>query len=325
MDHKLNFAISGCGNIAFRHAAAASNFGNLIAVCDADISKASKLAEQFNCKAYGSLSAMLLAENADVISICTPNYLHAPQSIECLQKGFHVVCEKPMAINMTDAEEMVATSTKTEKELFIVKQLRYYPHLIFIKNIIENGLLGKIYSFHINCFWNRPQDYYRDWKGSKEKDGGTLYTQFSHYIDLVLWFFGNVKQVQFTSSNLAHPNIEFEDTGMINMIMENGSIGGLSYTVNAYEKNVENSITIFAENGTLKLTGQMLDKFEYFNVKDVNQPFDLAAKNHKDQSHFTVYENVVKALNGNNHFALKADESIASIQLIDHIYNLKNF
>lgn len=319
---RINFAISGCGHIAARHALAAANYGELVAVCDHNIEKAVTLAAQFNCKAYGNLTEMLAQENIDTVSICTPNYLHAPQSIECLQKGFHVVCEKPMAITGNDAEAMIHASKTSSKELFIVKQMRYYPHLLFIKQLLNAGTLGKVYSFHINCFWNRPDAYYKDWKGNKEKDGGTLYTQFSHYIDLLIWFFGDVQEIQFTSGKLAHERIDFEDVGIVSFKMRNDAVGSLNYTVNAYGHNAENSITIFAENGTTKLNGAMLNNFEYFNVKNIEKLPDFVQMNtHKDQSHFKVYENVVNALTGNNHNALKAKESIASIKLIERIYN----
>jgi predicted dehydrogenase len=325
MSKKINFAISGCGNIAGRHASAIVNYGNLVAVCDSDVNKALKLAEHFQCEAYDSLHKMLNEKTEiDMVSICTPNFLHAPQSVECLQNKKQVLCEKPMAITVKDAEEMIAAAKHADKNLFIVKQLRYYPSLIFIKNLLEKGRLGKIYSFHINCFWNRPDAYYKDWKGSKQKDGGALFTQFSHYIDLLIWLFGEVKEVQFLSGNLAHAHIEYEDVGLINMKMETGCIGSMNYTVNAFEKNAENSFSIFAENGQLKLTGQMLEKFEYFNVKNTIQPEFAQENTPAHQSHFKVYEHVVNALNGNASNALKADESISTIRLIERIYHLQH-
>ncbi|MFV0606662.1 MAG: Gfo/Idh/MocA family protein [Niabella sp.] len=326
MDTKVNFAISGCGNIAARHALAATTYGKLAAVCDNDYQKASVLANQFHCKAYSTLSEMLYKEkDIDVVSICTPNYLHAPQSITCLEADKHVLCEKPMAITVTDAKAMVAAAQQAQKELFIVKQLRYYPGLFYIRELIQNGQLGKIYSFHINCFWNRPPSYYKEWKGNKEKDGGTLFTQFSHYIDAIIWLFGYPQKENILKANLAHPQVDFEDVGIVNFLMPNGSIGNLTYTVNAYNKNVENSIAVFAENGSLKLSGAMLNRFEYFSIKNIDQIPDLFTTNTlKDQSHFAVYENLVNAIGGKKHSILKAAESITSIELIERIYNNHN-
>lgn len=317
----INFAICGCGHIAARHARAAIKHGTLTAVCDSDISKAKQLASQFNCIAYSNLSEMIAKEKIDVVSICTPNYLHSTQSIECLQKGKHVICEKPMAITVKDAEDMICASKKNGRELFIVKQLRYYPHLLYLQQLFNTGQLGKIFSFHINCFWNRPDEYYKEWKGTKQKDGGTLYTQFSHYIDLILWLFGEVEDVQFISGNFAHEKIDFEDTGIVNFVVKNGAIGSLNYTVNAYQQNFENSITIFARYGTIKLSGTKLDKFDYFNVKGIDDtPLIAQINTHKDQSHFKVYEDVVTALAGKANTALKAEDSITSIRLIEKIY-----
>ena len=319
------FGIIGCGNIVQRHALAASTFGELLAICDINKERSDQLAAQYKCRAYYSLEDLLQNERLDVVSICTPNYLHAKHSIECLQNGTHVICEKPMAINSADAKEMTAVAQAFNKELFIVKQLRYYPHILLIKKLIQAGQLGKIYSFHLNCFWNRPNSYYRDWRGNKKMDGGTLYTQFSHYIDLILWLFGEVEATNFFGANLGHPAIEFEDTGIIGFKMKSAAVGNLNYTVNAKFENIENSITIFAEEGSLKLCGAMLQHFDYFNVKDVQQPDSMLADapTEKSKSHFKVYENVVNALNGSDHSILKAAESINSIMLIEKIYQVE--
>lgn len=323
MNNVIKFVISGCGHIALRHATASAHFGELIAVCDADISKTKKFAEWFDCNTYNSIDEMLRNEaDADVVSICTPNYLHCPQSILSLEKGFHVICEKPMAINISDAKKMISASQSAGRELFVVKQMRYYPLIAYLKKLIDERSLGKIFSIHINCFWNRGVDYYHDWKGSKEKDGGTLFTQFSHYVDLLIWLFGKVNHTKFISANLAHPEIEFEDTGVVSFEMESGAIGNLSYSVNTYDRNIENSVSIIAEKGSIKINGAMLDHFEYFKVKGIEAPpiFENGFVN-KEHSHFKVYENVANALNGSTHSILKASESIESIELIEGIYN----
>lgn len=322
MENRLKFAISGCGNIALRHATAAAHFGELIGVCDTDEFKTGKFVEWFDCNAYHNLEDMLSGEpDIDIVCICSPNYLHASQSITCMEKGFHVLCEKPMAINISDAVKMVETSKQTGKELFIVKQMRHYPSISFIKDLISKGALGKIFSVHTSCFWNRPADYYQDWKGSKDKDGGTLFTQFSHYIDLLLWLFGSVEKAGLISANRAHPKIEFEDVGMINLVFHSGAVGSFNYTVNAPQKTVDNSLNIFAEKGSIKLNGSMLENFEYFNVEGVERPPEEKGNIlNKEQSHFKVYENVIRALTEQAHEVLKAEKSIESIRLIEELY-----
>lgn len=326
MKEKYNFAIIGCGTIAQRHANAISHFGNLFSVCDDNKTNAKSLSEKYNCAVFDDIDSMLFAKNEiDVVSICSPNYLHASQSIKCVESGFDVICEKPMAITVEDANLMVEASKRTGKNIFVVKQVRYYPHIEFIKNLIDDNVLGNIYSFHINCFWNRPDNYYKGWKGKKLTDGGTLFTQFSHYIDLLLWFFGDTKNVHFTSYNFSHPSIEFEDSGIITFNMKSGAIGSFNYNVNAISQNLENAISIFAEKGSLKISGAMLNQFEYFKIKNTTSPVNInATAIDKSQSHFKVYENIINALNGHHHSSLKAEESLKSIALIENIYKSQN-
>ncbi|HRN47071.1 MAG TPA: Gfo/Idh/MocA family oxidoreductase [Niabella sp.] len=335
MKKQYNFAIIGCGHIAQRHAKEASKFGVILAVCDVIESKARALAEQYQCRYYINLDTLLANEPAvDIISICTPNYLHAPQSIQCLENKRHVLCEKPMALNMADAEKMIQAAKSSDKKLFIVKQNRYNPPVSFVKKLIDNNQLGKIYSFLVTGFWNRPTEYYHhsDWKGDRIKDGGTVFTQFSHFVDLINWFFGGVKNAQSLLSNFAHPDIDFEDTGVVNLEMENGTIGSFNFTVNSYGKNMEGSITIFAEKGTIKIGGQYLNELEYFLVKNIGKPelpIGNGANNYgfyqgSMSNHDKIYENIIKALEDENHPFLQGDEAIYTIEIIEKIYNSKN-
>ncbi|ANH81023.1 hypothetical protein A8C56_08560 [Niabella ginsenosidivorans] len=329
MNRDKHFAIVGCGNIGQRHAKHASTFGILDAVVDSDFKKAKALAGKYNCRACSSLEE-LLSQNPllDVISICTPNWLHAPQSIQCLEAGFHVLCEKPMAIHYSDAQKMVQVSHNTGKKLFIVKQNRYNPPIAFVKQLIENGSLGRLYSFHVNGFWNRPANYYTNWRGKLKTDGGTLYTQFSHFIDLIMWFFGDAVSASLLSANLAHPDIEFEDTGVIQFKMQTGIIGSFSYSVNSFEKNMEGSITLLGEKGTIKIGGQYLNELEYFRVQGIDKP-DLPIGNGANQygnyegsmsNHDKIYENLIEALDNDNHPFLQANEGSLLIKFIEDLY-----
>jgi len=192
-----NFAIIGCGRISIRHAEQISRLGNVKAVCDIIPGKANILAQRFGATPYYDLDDLLAGENSlDIISICTPNGLHAQQAIKCLTANIHVLCEKPLCINATDGIEMIAAAKISGKKLFVVKQNRYNPPVSFLKELIQDKKLGKIYSFQVNCFWNRPPSYYTDWRGRKATDGGTLFTQFSHFIDLLYWLLGDVEHVQ---------------------------------------------------------------------------------------------------------------------------------
>ena len=324
------FAIIGCGRIAKRHAEQMIKHGKLVAVCDIIPAKAHELAAIYNAKAYYSIDDLLTAETGlDVVSICTPNGLHAQQSIQALKAGNHVLCEKPLCIKVEDAREMIGAADKAGKKLFVVKQNRYNPPVEFVKQLIEKGDLGKIYSFQINCFWNRPEAYYTNWKGSKALDGGTLYTQFSHFIDLLYWLLGDVTAVKTISKNFAHPSIKFEDTGIVAFEMQSGAIGSLNYTVNSFEKNMEGSFTVFAENGTVKIGGQYLNELEYCNVAGVKKP-DLPIGNPANgygfyqgsmSNHDKVYENLIKALADDKHEFASAEDGLKTVEIIQKIYN----
>jgi len=235
--NRIKFAIIGCGRIAQRHAEHIHNMGKLIAVCDVKSDKAKILAKKYNCRDYVDLNELLKNEpDIEVVSICTPNGLHADHSIRSLNAGKHVVCEKPMAISVIDCDQMIKASRKAKKNLFIVKQNRFNPPVIALKKIIDEGRLGKIVNVQLNCFWNRNDAYYQDsdWKGSLLLDGGTLFTQFSHFIDLIYWLIGDVQEVRAIVKNVLHKDvIDFEDTGVIILEFKNGAVGTINYTVNA--------------------------------------------------------------------------------------------
>ncbi|HYD20462.1 MAG TPA: Gfo/Idh/MocA family oxidoreductase, partial [Flavipsychrobacter sp.] len=209
----LRFALIGCGRIANRHAEHINNQAQLVAVCDIDKDKADALAKQYNARAYYDINELLGAEkDIDVVSICTPNGLHAQHSISALRSGFHVLCEKPLATNVNDCGEMIKTAERYNRRLFAIKQNRFNPPVAAVKTAIDEGKLGKIYSVQLSCFWNRnPQYYENSWKGTKDLDGGTLYTQFSHFIDLLYWLIGDVKSAKAFMENYDHQGvIEFE-------------------------------------------------------------------------------------------------------------------
>ena len=324
------FAIIGCGRIASRHAGQMIKHGRLVAVCDIIPEKADEFGALYKAKACYTIDELLKSETKiDVVSICTPNGLHARQSIQALEAGCHVLCEKPLCIDTKDGRLMISAAEKAGKKLFVVKQNRYNPPVTFLKELIVNGKLGKIYSFQINCFWNRPDAYYTDWKGSKAMDGGTLFTQFSHFIDLLYWLLGDVAAVKTISKNFAHGSIDFEDTGAVLFEMEDGAIGSLNYTVNSFEKNMEGSFTVFAENGTVKIGGQYLNELEYCQVAGITHP-DLPVGNPANgygfyqgsmSNHDKVYENLMIALHDDTHEFASAADGLKTVEIIEKIYS----
>ncbi len=328
---EIKFAIIGCGRIAQRHAEHISNNGILKAVCDIDFAKALELGEKYSASSYNSIDALLANEkDLDVISICSPNGLHAEHSIKCLDAGTHVLCEKPMAINVHDCGEMIKAAERNNKRLFAIKQNRFNPPVAAVKSAIDEGKLGKVYSIQLSCFWNRNEDYYKNsWKGTKDLDGGTLYTQFSHFIDLLYWIVGDVKHAHAITGNFAHQSIiEFEDTGVVALEFYNGTIGTINYTVNSFGKNMEGSLTIFGEKGTVKIGGQYLNELEYQNIQDFefkDLPVGNNANNYGQyqgsmSNHDKVYENVVDVLHNGGTISTNSFEGLKTVEIIDKIY-----
>jgi UDP-N-acetyl-2-amino-2-deoxyglucuronate dehydrogenase len=327
----LNFGIIGCGRIARRHAEHIGNNGKLVAVCDIEKIKADELAGEFGAASYLDINDMLQAHpEMDVIAICTPNGLHAAHTIAALKAGFHVLCEKPMAINMQDCREMIHAAEAAGRHLFMVMQNRFNPPVVAIKKLIEENRLGKIYSIQLNCFWNRKDDYYQNsWKGTKTLDGGTLYTQFSHFIDLLFWIFGDVKDAKGFIGNFHHQGIiEFEDTGVISIKFKNGVVGTINYSVNSFDKNMEGSLTIIGEKGTVKIGGQYLNELEYqciegYRITDLpagNPPNHYGEYVGSMSNHDKVYENVVDVLRHDGTIATTGFEGLKTVEIIEKIY-----
>ena len=328
----LNFALIGCGRIAQRHAEHINKIGKLVAVCDIDIEKALEFSKKYNSKYFLTIEELFNSKlDIDVVSICSPNGLHAEHSIKALNAKCNVLCEKPMAINVNDCGEMIKAAERNNRRLFAIKQNRFNPPVAAVKEAIDNGIFGKIFSIQLSCFWNRNPDYYKkSWKGSIDLDGGTLFTQFSHFIDLLYWFLGDVKQVYALTENYAHNNIiEFEDTGVIALKFYSGALGTINYTVNSYNKNMEGSLTIFAEKGSVKIGGQYLNELEYQNIENFefkDLPKGNTANNYGNyvgsmSNHDKVYENLVDVLLNDSPISTNAFEALKTVEIIDKIYS----
>jgi len=328
---KLKFALVGCGRIGTRHAEHIAKVGELVAICDVNEAVVKKYVAEQGVRGYTDVDVMLQTEKMiDVVSVCTPNGLHAEHSIKALKSGCHVLCEKPLAISANDCGRMIQAAESANRRLFVVKQNRYNPPVVAVKNLINEGRLGRIFSMHMSCNWNRNEDYYRDsWKGTLDMDGGTLFTQFSHFIDLVYWFFGDVKDIQVKVGNFAHKGIiEFEDTGVVLLEFYNGMLGSIHYTVNSYNKNMEGSLTIFGENGTVKIGGQYLNELEYQNIKDFevknlpagNKPNDYGKYQGSMSNHGEVYRNLVDVLVHGHSITTSAYEGMKTVEIIERIY-----
>ena len=328
----LGFAVVGCGRIAQRHAQHIANVGRLVATCDVIPERAKNIAGEHGANAYECIEEMLESQSGeiDVVSVCTPNGLHAKHTIASLRAGCHVLCEKPMAISVADCGAMIQAAESANRRLFIVKQNRFNPPVAAVKKLLDEGRLGKIFSIQLNCFWNRDSAYYQDsWKGTADLDGGSLYTQFSHFIDLLYWMIGDVKDAYAIMDNFAHQGItEFEDTGVVALRFHNGVLGAINFTTNAYGKNMEGSLTIFAEKGTVKIGGQYLNELEYQRlegdeIKDLPPGNPANSYGHYQGSmsnHDHVYGNVVDVLTRDGVIATNGYEGLKTVEIIDKIY-----
>lgn len=335
----IKFGIIGCGRIAQRHAEHINNTKGceLVATCDIIIQKAEELAQNYQADFYDNVTEFLGRTDIDVVSICSPNGLHAQHSISSLLAGKHVLCEKPMAISVYDCGEMIKTAEKTNRRLFVIKQNRYNPPVAAVKKLIENNQLGKLSNVQLSCFWNRNENYYANsWKGTKELDGGTLYTQFSHFVDLLYYLIGDVQEVKAFGGNFQHQGmIEFEDTGVVILKFYNGAVGTINYTVNSYQKNMEGSLTIFGDKGTIKIGGQYLNELEYQKIEGLeitNLEKGNNANNYGEyqgsmSNHDKIYENIVQVLRNGASVTTNMFEGLKTVEIIEKIYSelKKNF
>ncbi|HET7898778.1 MAG TPA: Gfo/Idh/MocA family oxidoreductase, partial [Flavisolibacter sp.] len=287
-------------------------------------------AATYQARVYTSLDELLREEKeVDIVAVCTPNGLHAEHSIKSLQWRKHVLCEKPLCITSAAAWQMVETAHLCRRKLFVVKQNRYNEPVQIVKKLLDENRLGKIYSFQVNCFWNRPQEYYHDsWKGSQFLDGGTLYTQFSHFIDLLYWFLGDVETVKGFYGDLAHrQDFAIEDTGTAILQMQSGAIGSLNYTINSHRRNMEGSLALFGEKGSVKIGGQYLNTLEWFSVDGLEAPEISGTPGANDyglyqgsmSNHHKVYDDLIRSLDGNGSL-IEARDAIKTVEIIEKIY-----
>jgi predicted dehydrogenase len=282
---------------------------------------------------FNSLADFLVSDlDVDVINIATPNGFHAAQALESLSAGKHVVIEKPMALNKKDAEQVIYKALNMHKHVFAVMQNRYSPPSVWIKQLINSKILGDIYMVQLNCYWNRDDRYYKSdsWHGKKDLDGGTLYTQFSHFIDIMYWLFGDVENVNTRFNDFNHQKLtDFEDSGFVSFDFVNGGMGSLNYSTSVWNQNLESSMTIIAENGSVKIGGQYMDKVEVSNIKDYTMPElaptnpgnDYGAYKGSAQNHNYVIDNVVDVLNGRAAITTNALEGLKVVDIIERIYN----
>lgn len=334
---KIRFAVVGSGHIGKRHAEMIRRHdeAELAAMCDIQPKEKVGL-QDLDVPFFQSIENLLASGiEFDVLNVATPNGLHAEHSLQGLKAGKHIVVEKPMALNKQDCENIIYTALQVHKQIFCVMQNRYSPPSVWIKELIQNKILGDIYMVQLNCYWNRDDRYYKkgSWKGTADLDGGTLFTQFSHFIDIMYWLFGDIKDINARFEDFSHKHsTDFEDSGIINFSFVNGGLGSINYSTSVWDKNLESSITIIGQNGSVKIGGQYMNEVEYCHIKDYTMPELPEASPANDYgyykgsaaNHHFIIENVVDTLKGRTTITTNALEGLKVVDIIERIYALKN-
>ena len=333
MSSKVKFAVIGAGHIGKRHAEMIRRNpdAELVAMCDVRPKEELGL-EELDVPFYGSVEGMFEAVNGvEVISVCSPNGLHAEHSLLSLDHGKHVVCEKPMALTRSDCERIISKALQAHKSVFCVMQNRYSPPSLWLKQIVDHGILGDIYMVQLVCYWNRDDRYYKKggWKGTPDLDGGTLFTQFSHFIDIMYWVFGDIENIDAKFNDFSHEHsTSFEDSGIVSFNFVNGGMGSLNYSTAVWDKNMESSITVIGSKGTVKIGGQYMNEVEYCHIKDyempelrpVNAANDYGNYKGSAANHHYIFENVIDTLREKTSITTNALEGMKVVEIIERIY-----
>ncbi len=331
MSKDIHFALLGFGQIGKKHARLIANCPNaaLVAIIE---SNRSIIPETNTIPVFDSLADFYSQGGiVDVVSVCTPNFLHAQHSIEAIELGCHVLCEKPMGLRKVDCEQVINKSLQKGKSVFVVMQNRYSTTAEWLKSLVDDAILGDIYMVQANCYWNRDERYYNGsaWKGKKEMDGGVLFTQFSHFVDMLYWSFGDMHSFKSSFHNFSHQHLtEFEDSGTVNFEFEKGGMGMINFSTSVWDKNMESSLTVIGQNGSLKIGGQYMEKLEYCHIKNYSAPeLGIKTVEHRngvfagnDAHHFLSVQNVVETLKGQSSISTNALEGMKVVEMIEMMY-----
>jgi UDP-N-acetyl-2-amino-2-deoxyglucuronate dehydrogenase len=328
-DRKIRIAIVGCGRISKNHFGSIEQHQDnieLVSICDIQQDVLSEHKAKYKVKGYLDLEQMLENEKLDLVAICTPSGIHADQTEICAKYRVNVMTEKPMATRWNDGVRMVKTCDDAGVRLFVVKQNRRNSTLQLLKRAIEEKRFGKIHMVHLNVFWTRPQEYYDQakWRGTWEFDGGAFMNQASHYVDLLDWLIGPIDKVQAMMSTTR--DIEVEDTGVLNIKWRNGTLGSMSVTMLTYPKNLEGSIAILGEKGTVRVGGVAVNNIQHWEF-DETKDYDEEVKEANYQTtsvygfgHPLYYNNVVEVLRGNIEPETDGREGLKSLEVLIAAY-----
>ena len=329
----IRFGVLGLGHIGKRHAQSINAHPGACITHLADIRSPEECGVEEHTEWFSSLEELLRSENLpDVVSVCTPNGFHANQAIELLEAGVHVVLEKPISLSVADAQRVLDASNRTGKQVFCVMQNRFAPPSQWLKGLVDSGDLGQIRQVHIQCFWNRDDRYYQKggWRGTIELDGGPLFTQFSHFIDVMYWIFGGIENPQAKFFNQAHEhNTDFEDSGQISFDFKNQGWGSFTFSTAVDRSNFESSLTLIAEKGTLRIAGQYMQEVVHCDIDGYEMPElplsappnDYGAYKGSASNHHFVIANVVDCLENGEQIATPLNEGVDVVSIIEAMYS----
>ena len=329
----LRFAVVGCGHIGIRHISVLNSEpeAQLVAICDTDPNKLDRsVVDHSSIEKFTDYNTMLKEIEFDVVCICTPHALHAEMSISAAKAKVHILVEKPMGLSVSQSEKMIQVAEENEVRLFVVKQNRYNDPIKITHKALSENRLGKIFMVQCNVMWNRNQAYYRQspWRGKKGSEGGALHTQVSHFLDLLVWWFGNIKQSKTIMDTLNH-DIEIEDAGVSALRFESGVIGSLLWTTCVYNVNYEGSITIIGEKGTIKIGGKYLNEIEFWDVQSYPLPTDIEFNDLPNKygtyqgsssNHDKLIHSLVPQIIQNRKGVVEGEEGLKTIRAIEKIY-----
>lgn len=329
MTSLVRVALVGCGRISRTHIDALSHVEGLqlTAVCDDVEDRAREAAARSGAAWYTDYAKMLREAPCDIVTVATPSGLHPAHGIAAAGAGKHVVCEKPMATTLADADALVRACDAAGVRLFVVKQNRLNPAIQLLRRAVDKGRFGRIYVASTTVWWSRPQDYYdqASWRGTRALDGGAIMNQASHYVDLIQWLVGPVDGVMAQTATLAR-RIEAEDTGMALLRFANGALGSIQVTMLTFPRNLEGSITILGEKGTARIGGTAVNKVEHWvfaDYDDDDKAIEQAATappNVYGYGHEGYYRNVLAVLRGERQPDTDGRSGRKSLEIILAIY-----
>jgi UDP-N-acetyl-2-amino-2-deoxyglucuronate dehydrogenase len=328
---KIRIAVVGCGRISKNHFGSIEQHASafeLVAVCDVDPAALDEHTQRYQVPGYTDMATMLGKEQIDLVALCTPSGLHPQQAILAAQHMVHVLTEKPMGTRLADGLAMVKACDQAGVRLFVVKQNRRNATLQLLKQAVEQGRFGRIYNVALNVFWTRPQDYYdqgNGWRGTWEFDGGAFMNQASHYIDLLDWLIGPVESVMAYTATQAR-DIEAEDSGVAAIRWRSGAMGTLNVSMLTYPKNLEGSITILGETGTVRIGGVAVNEIQEWQFADARpEDADIKAASYATTSvygfgHPLYYQNVAEVMQGKAEPETDGRSGLKSLELLVAMY-----